>query len=95
MDDATTAIAYRWDETESHWPAVEGDDLADPFTPGLGVGLFEAAHARLSALGVRVSAIRLVDRDGAGSGGGLAVVEDVRGRACRNCRRGSRAGPPG
>ncbi|WP_344894787.1 hypothetical protein [Nonomuraea antimicrobica] len=80
MDDATTAIAYLWDDAENHWPAVEGDDdLTDPFSPGLGLGLFQAAHARLDALGVRVPAIRLVDGDGAHSPADLAIVEDLRG----------------
>lgn len=80
MDDATTAIAYLWDGTENHWPAAEGDDdLTDPFSPGLGLDLFEAAHARLDALGVRVPAIRLVDREGAHCPAGLAIVEDLPG----------------
>ncbi|MFD7402148.1 phosphotransferase family protein [Streptomyces sp. NPDC059866] len=80
MDDATTAIAYLWDDTENYWPAAEGDDdLTDPFSPGLGLDLFEAAHARLDALGVRVPAIRLVDRDGAHHPADLAIVEDLRG----------------
>lgn len=80
MDDATTAIAYLWDDTENYWPTAEGDDdLTDPFSPGLGLDLFEAAHTRLEALGVRVPAIRLVDRDGAHCPADLAIVEDVPG----------------
>jgi hypothetical protein len=80
MDDATTAIAYLWDDAENYWPAKEGDDdLADPFSPGLGLHLFEAAHARLDALGVRVPALRLVDRDGTHHPADLAIVEDVPG----------------
>ncbi|MYT73600.1 phosphotransferase [Streptomyces sp. SID8367] len=80
MDDATTAIAYVWDDAENYWPTAEGDDdLTDPFSPGLGLDLFEAAHARLDALGVRVPAIRLVDRGGAHCAADLAVVEDLRG----------------
>lgn len=80
MDDATTAIAYLWDDTENYWPAAEGDDdLSDPFAPGLGLDLFEAAHARLEALGVRVPAIRLVDRNGTHCPSDLAIVEDLPG----------------
>lgn len=80
MDDATTAIAYLWDDTENYWPTAEGDDdLTDPFSPGLGLSLFEAAHTRLDALGVRVPAIRLLDRDGAHYPADLAIVEDLRG----------------
>ncbi|MFC9621805.1 phosphotransferase family protein [Streptomyces sp. NPDC056930] len=82
MDDATTAIAYLWDDAENYWPAAEGDDdLTDPFSPGLGLDPFEAAHARLDALGVRVPAIRLVDRDGAHCPADLAIVEDVPGES--------------
>ena len=34
MDDATTSIAYLWDDTENYWPSAEGDDdLTDPFAP--------------------------------------------------------------
>ncbi|MGW0709923.1 phosphotransferase family protein [Streptomyces sp. NPDC002643] len=84
MDDATTAIAYLWDDDENYWPAAEGDDdLTDPFSPGLGLDLFEAAHARLDALGVRVPELRLVDRladrDGTHRPADLAIVEDLRG----------------
>lgn len=82
MDDATTAIAYLWDDAENYWPAADGDDdLTDPFSPGLGLDLFEAAHARLDALGVRVPAIRLVDRDGAHCPADLAIVEDLQGES--------------
>lgn len=80
MDDATTAIAYLWDDTENYWPAAEGDgDRTDPLAHGLGLDLFEAAHARLDALGVRVPALLLVDRDGDHGPAGLAVVEDLPG----------------
>ncbi|MFF9815092.1 phosphotransferase family protein [Streptomyces sp. NPDC014006] len=82
MDDATTAVAYLWDDDENYWPAAEGDDdLADPFSPGLGLDLFEAAHARLDALGVRVPALCLVDRDGTHCPADLAIVEDLQGES--------------
>lgn len=80
MDDATTAIAYLWDDAENYWPAAEGDDdPTDPLSPGLGLDLFEAAHARLTALGVRVPEIHLVDRAVGDGSAGLAVVEDLPG----------------
>ncbi|POX55062.1 aminoglycoside phosphotransferase [Streptomyces sp. Ru71] len=80
MDDATTAIAYIWDDSENYWPSAEGDDdLTDPFSHGLGLGLFEAAHARLAALCVRVPAIRLVGRAGTHCAADLAIVDDVPG----------------
>jgi hypothetical protein len=82
MDDATTAIAYLWDSAENYWPAAEGDDdLTDPFSPGCGLGLFQAAHARLDALGVRVPTIRLIDGDGRHGPADLAIVEDLPGES--------------
>jgi len=79
-DDGTTAVAYVWDATENYWPALEGDDdLTEPFSPGIGLDLFEASYARLDALGVRVPAIRLIDRDRAHFPADLAIVEDVPG----------------
>ena len=80
MDDATTAIAYLWEDSENYWPAAEGGgDLADPFTPGVGLDLFEAAHGRLAALGLRVPTVYLVDRDRTHYLGDLAIVEDFPG----------------
>ena len=80
MDDATTAIAYLWEDSENYWPAVAGDgDLADPFTAGVGLDLFEAAHARLSSLGLRVPVVHLVDRDRVHYPADLAIVEDFPG----------------
>jgi hypothetical protein len=80
MDDATTVIAYLWEDSENYWPAAEGDDdLADPFSPGVGLDLFEATHARLAALGLRVPAIHLIDRDRTHYPADLAIVEDFPG----------------
>ncbi|MBA4864657.1 phosphotransferase [Streptomyces sp. PSKA54] len=80
MDDATTAIAYLWEESENYWPAAEGDDdLTDPFSPGVGLDLFEAAHARLDSLGLRVPEVHLVDRDRSHYPADLAIVEDFPG----------------
>ncbi|MEU9856630.1 phosphotransferase [Streptomyces sp. NPDC047974] len=89
LDDMTTQVAYVWDEAENYWPAADGDDdITDPFSPGLGSGLFLAAHTRLEALGVRVPRLRHVDTAAEAAGGvdrtapgasGLVIVEDVRG----------------
>nr|WP_202451797.1 phosphotransferase [Streptomyces sp. SID4948] len=80
MDDGMTAIAYLWGDSENYWPATEYDgDLADPFSPGVGLELFEAAHARLKSLGVRVLEVHLVDRDRTFYPADLAIVEDVPG----------------
>lgn len=77
MDDAATVIAYVWDESENYWPAAENDgDLEDPFSPGVGLELFEAAHARLDALGLRVPEVHLVDRERGHYPADLAIVED-------------------
>src|SRR6266852_3315884 len=60
MDDATTAIAYLWEESENYWPAAAGDnDLTEPFSSGGGLDLFEIAHARLASLGLRVPDVYL------------------------------------
>ena len=80
MDDATTAIAYLWEESENYWPATRWDgNLADPFSPAGGLDLFEAAHSRLDALGLRVPALYLVDHDRNHYPADLAVVEDFPG----------------
>ena len=80
MDDATTAIAYLWEDSENFWPTFEGDgDLASPFSPNVGVDLFGAAHARLDSLGLRVPAVYLVDRDRVHYPADIAIVEDVPG----------------
>jgi hypothetical protein len=96
MDDGTTAIAYLWDDTENYWPAAEGDDdHTDPFSPGLGLDLFRAAHTRLEAVGVRVPAIRLLDADGVHGPAELAIVEDIPGETLEGLlARAPRAAAP-
>jgi hypothetical protein len=80
MDDATTAIAYLWAESENYWPAAAGDnDLTDPFSSGGGLDLFEIAHARLDSLGLRVPEIHLIDRGATHYPADLAIVEDFPG----------------
>lgn len=85
MDDATTAVAYLWEESENYWPAAEGDDdLTDPFSPGVGLpgvglDLFEASHARLDSLGLRVPTVHLIDRERTHCPAELAIVEDFPG----------------
>ncbi|MBO1335605.1 phosphotransferase family protein [Streptomyces sp. VRA16 Mangrove soil] len=80
MDDATTAVAYVWSPSENYWPSADrAEDLTDPFSAGLGLDIFEAAHRRLRAVGVRVPELRLVDRDGTHGPADLAIVEDLPG----------------
>ena len=70
FDDGSTAIAYSWAPAENYWPQLENDGAHDdPFTAGVGFDLFQAAHARLAALGLRVPEIYATAHD-------LAVVED-------------------
>ncbi|WP_202867485.1 phosphotransferase [Kribbella pittospori] len=80
MDDATTAIAYLWNEAENYWPATDWDgDLANPFSPGRGLDLYETVHARLDALGLRVPIVYLTDRDRTHYPADIAIVEDFPG----------------
>jgi hypothetical protein len=82
FDDDSTAIAYVWDDAENYWPTRQVDDAenhADPFSPASGIDLFEAAHRRLDALGIRTPRIHLADRSGSHYPADIAVVEDVPG----------------
>jgi aminoglycoside phosphotransferase (APT) family kinase protein len=80
MNDATTAVAYLWEKSENYWPVAKDDgDLTDPFSPGVGLDLFEASHARLASLGLRVPEVHLVDRDRTHYPADLAIVEDFPG----------------
>ena len=80
IDDGTTAIAYLWDESENYWPAAGNDnDDRDPFSPASGIDRYEAAHARLAALGLRVPRIHLSDRTRTHYPAELVVLEDFPG----------------
>jgi hypothetical protein len=80
MDDASTAVAYVWEDAENYWPAAEGDDdPAETFAGATGLDLFESAHRRLTALGVRVCEVYGVDRDHTGHQADVAIVEDLPG----------------
>jgi hypothetical protein len=81
-DDDSTVIVYIWDDAENYWPSAQADDAgnhADPFSPASGIGLFEAAHRRLDALGIRTPRIHLADRSRSHYPADIAVVEDVPG----------------
>ncbi|HEX6468889.1 MAG TPA: phosphotransferase [Streptosporangiaceae bacterium] len=78
FDDGGTAIAYVWSETEDYWPE-ESRDLDGPFAHASGIDLFEAAHRRLEALGVRTPRVYLADRSRRQHPADLALVEDVPG----------------
>ncbi|MGH3378165.1 MAG: phosphotransferase family protein [Actinoallomurus sp.] len=82
FDDDSTAIAYIWDDTENYWPTARIGDVenrADPFSHASGIDLFEAAHRRLDALGIRTPRIHLADRSRRHYPADIAVVEDVPG----------------
>ncbi|MEU4232279.1 phosphotransferase [Nonomuraea sp. NPDC026600] len=79
LDDGSTAIAYIWDAAENYWPGLQVEDHADPFSPASGLELFEAAHRRLDAAGVRVPRIHLADRGRELYPADVAVVEDMPG----------------
>ncbi|MFJ9692846.1 phosphotransferase [Kitasatospora sp. NPDC101183] len=83
FDDGSTAIAYIWDDAENYWPAAakvdDAADHADPFSHASGLDLFQAANARLDALGVRTPRILLADRSRSHYPADIAVVEDVPG----------------
>jgi hypothetical protein len=80
VDDGTTVIAYLWEDSENYWPqAPNGNDVADPFSPGNGIDLFVTARSRLASLGLRVPEIFLLDRDRAYYPTDIAILEDFPG----------------
>ncbi|MBP0455426.1 phosphotransferase [Kitasatospora sp. RG8] len=78
FDDGGTAVAYVWGDAENYWPGAVADD-ADPLAHASGLDLFEAAHRRLTAVGVRTPRLHLADRSGDHVPADAAVVEDVPG----------------
>jgi Phosphotransferase enzyme family len=82
FDDGDTAIAYVWSPVENYWP--DGQDTPEPFTDASGYRLFEASQARLSALGVPVPRLHLLDDSKNLYPAELALVEDVPGGTLEN-----------
>lgn len=80
LDDATTAIAYSWAESENYWPPSRHRGARiEPFISGEGLDLYQSAHAKLASLGLRVPEIYLVDRERAYYPADLALLEDFPG----------------
>ncbi|MFJ8429819.1 phosphotransferase [Kitasatospora sp. NPDC094019] len=80
FDDGGTAVVYVWSAAENHWPGAEQPaDDADPLAHASGLALFEAAHRRLVALGVRMPHPYLMDGSRSRFPADVAVVEDVTG----------------
>ncbi|MFI6604246.1 phosphotransferase [Nonomuraea sp. NPDC050536] len=72
FDDGATAVLYSWRDGENYWPEAEGE--VEPFGDATGLGLFLAAHERLTRVGVRVPEVYFVDQSNE-----LALIEDVPG----------------
>ncbi|WP_214318510.1 phosphotransferase [Nonomuraea sediminis] len=72
FDDGASAVLYSWGEGENYWPDAE-DDI-EPFGDASGLGLFLAAHERLTRVGVRVPEVYFADPDRE-----IALIEDVPG----------------
>ncbi len=80
LDDSATAVIYSWSAAENYWPAgPDEDDDPFPFGDACGPDLLAAAHAALTAAGVRTPAIYCWDTSRATVPADLALVEDVRG----------------
>ncbi|WP_308267954.1 phosphotransferase [Yinghuangia soli] len=82
LEDASTAVAYVWNDAENYWPTTPGtdsDDHRDPFSAATGIDLFEAAHRHLTALGIRTPRIHLADRSRTYLPADVVVLEDVTG----------------
>ena len=78
FDDGATLALYAWRAAENYWP--DGPEVAgDPFAGATGAADFAAAHAALSAAGVRVPRLHVIDRSRRYFPEDIALVEDVRG----------------
>jgi phosphotransferase family enzyme len=76
LDDGGTAMLYVWAAGENYWPPAPAVP-DDPFTDASGASLFAAAHAALTAAGVRVPRLLLLERDGRHLDADIALVEDA------------------
>ena len=78
LDDGATSVLYAWNDDENYWPTTDGSP-ADPFAEASGADLLVAAHARLTAAGVRVPEMLIFDGSRAHYPADLALLEDIRG----------------
>ncbi|MER5293777.1 hypothetical protein ABT382_17115 [Streptomyces pharetrae] len=91
-DDGSTAVACVWSPDEDHWDAGPSDPR-DRFPPGTGLGLFTAAHARLTAAGVRTPRLLYADGTHTRLAVDAVVVDDLPGGSpARALERDPRAG---
>ena len=79
----STFVLYVWSPDEDYWPRADpGADDGDPcdlFSDASSPDLFEASHALLLRLGVRVPALYAIDRTRSHYEADVAFVEDIRG----------------
>lgn len=89
LDNGFTTVLYVWDQAENYWPADRGDggNPADPFSDASGIDLFEASHARLRTIGVRLPRVYLADRSRTRYPADIAVLEDVGGQSLQTLLR--------
>ncbi|MEU0218260.1 aminoglycoside phosphotransferase family protein, partial [Streptomyces sp. NPDC006265] len=78
LDDDSTAVAYVWSADEDYWDQPDPDPR-DVFSHGTGLGLFTAAHDRLTAAGVRTPRLHYADSTHTHLPADAAVVEDLTG----------------
>ena len=78
LDDDSTAVAYVWSADEDYWGRPDPDPR-DVFSHGTGLGLFTAAHDRLTAAGVRTPRLHYADSTHTHLPADAAVVEDLTG----------------
>ncbi|GAA4913659.1 hypothetical protein HD597_010509 [Nonomuraea thailandensis] len=71
-------MLHVWSGDEDYWDSVRVES-PEPFAHGSGLALFEAAHARLSSVGVRVPGLYFADGGRGLYPADVAVIEDVRG----------------
>ncbi|MFE9694521.1 phosphotransferase family protein [Micromonospora sp. NPDC005806] len=76
LNDQTTVVLYVWAADENYWPPSPTVQ-DDPFTDASGADLFAANHAALTAAGVRVPDLMMLDRDGRYLDADIALVEDA------------------
>ncbi|GAB3334609.1 phosphotransferase [Micromonospora halotolerans] len=76
LNDQTTVMLYVWAAGENYWPPSPTVP-DDPFTDASGADLFAANHAALTAAGVRVPHLMMLDRDGRYLDADIALVEDA------------------
>ncbi|GAB4054108.1 phosphotransferase family protein [Catellatospora paridis] len=76
LDDQTTTIAYVWAPGENYWPPSPTVP-DDPFTDASGAELFAVSHTALTAAGVRVPRLLMLDRDGRHVDADIALTEDA------------------